>query len=198
MGKLGVAEAVPEILKLLQDMESPVRGSAARSLGRLGAKEAAPELPKLLKEEGYRIRVSAAEALCRLESQEGVAVLLEEKRGLVYLNAVRAPAAWRLMEARTAIQGVDGSTRALVRLMAKEAGLSVEGPMGMDGTKEEWGQEDHRIWNWNGSMSRLEVLESTLSENYEVILEEDRIRILRREEALIFWKEWWAKERKKK
>jgi len=68
---LGAKEAVPEIVRLLQDGDMNVRCSAIGALGSLAAKEIAPEIVKLLRNAEPQVRWTAVEALGNLGLEGG-------------------------------------------------------------------------------------------------------------------------------
>ena len=108
LGKLGAKEAVPAITKRLEDRDRKVRRAALEALMQLGA--AAP-LAHLLTDPHPGVRVSAASWLCRNGSREGVPALLEESDGLVFLNALRRPDAWKRLLERVSIADLAAHSR---------------------------------------------------------------------------------------
>ena len=65
---------VQSAIKDLQDGDSEIRTTAARTLGKLGAAEAVEPLQSCLKDESWMVRMYAAEALGRIGSHARDAV----------------------------------------------------------------------------------------------------------------------------
>jgi HEAT repeat protein len=67
LGRLGGREAIPELLRTLEDRAPDVRGMAVDSLARLGAAEAVPPLLPLLSDREPSVRGRALQALATLK-----------------------------------------------------------------------------------------------------------------------------------
>jgi HEAT repeat protein len=190
LGAMGIRDAAPEISKLLKDPHSRVRYEAVGALGRLGAKASVPEIVLMLKDQEETVRTNAARSLCVLGSTEGAAALPDEDA--FYWNAVRRPDLWRRLASFTWEPYLRRSRSDLLETVAEIAGLSVE-----------WDEEHNGSWpseavHLSGRDTMMETLPRILGNDYEPVLEEkDRIRIMPRDKALKFWKEWWREEKKK-
>ncbi|MBI2094587.1 MAG: HEAT repeat domain-containing protein [Candidatus Omnitrophica bacterium] len=77
LGKLGAADAVPEIVSFLGSEDAALRAMGAYVLGAIGDKSAAPHLLPLLKEASADVRWNAALSLARLGDASGAPALLE-------------------------------------------------------------------------------------------------------------------------
>ena len=62
-------DAVPDLIRVLQDEDWQVEQAAAKALGEVGpaAKDAVPELTRLLRDKSAEVRETAARALERIE-----------------------------------------------------------------------------------------------------------------------------------
>lgn len=75
LAMLGSKEALPGLIKLLDDM-TIVRGDAAAALGRLGAKESIPGIIKLLGDSEPQVLRNAMAAVSALDAKNGVKALI--------------------------------------------------------------------------------------------------------------------------
>ena len=67
LGLIGSKDAVPSLIKALQQDQDPeVRVSAAEALGQIGLEDAVPALIKALQDEDIDVRLNAARALERM------------------------------------------------------------------------------------------------------------------------------------
>ena len=146
---------------------------------------------KLLEDPVSYVRFVAAQALCRLGRREGVPLILESARSnpesrwfLVILNQVRRPGVWEK------VRKAEGDLKTL----AEKAGLRIE---------ESFRFEFRPDAFWISKASRLPEEDlrrffiRVVPRSREIVLEDDRLRVLYRDEALKFWSAWWAEERKK-
>jgi HEAT repeat protein len=77
LGKIGDAQAIPGLLKLVEDSDSSVRRRAAEALGKIGDSQAIPGLFKLVEDSDYSVRSSAAEALGKIGDSQAIPGLLK-------------------------------------------------------------------------------------------------------------------------
>jgi len=77
LGNIGDAQAIPRLLKLLEDSDSDVRRSAAEALGKIGDAQAIPGLLKLLEDSDSDVRRSAADALGNIGDAQAIPRLLK-------------------------------------------------------------------------------------------------------------------------
>ena len=167
----------------------------------LGGQEYVPDLVRLLPWLPASDRLGTAAALCRLGSREGARIVLRSAEwgdgsALFTLNALRKPELWsRLAAARCPTIRAKRKGEVWAE-MAAPLGLRVELP------RLAW-------WGWNERVtdsdtvcdssyaagleaegSILAVLSRLAGELYSFILEDDRLRVVRNEEALAFWRGW--------
>lgn len=189
-GDMRAREAAGRIAELLEDPDRSVRGRAARTLDLLGAAGSVPGIVALLQDDAGEVRRAAAEALCGLGRKEGVPALMEQaslssSAGFGSLNALRRREAWRRLRA-VSLRAGDALESA-----SKGSGLAIDGSaLGPSERRPE------SVWfpPWEGPSDGADLLTRMA---VEAILEEDRIRLVPREQAALFWKDWWEKEREK-
>jgi hypothetical protein len=111
---------------------------------------------------------------------------LSSGAGLGSLNALRRRGAWRRLRAVSLRAGE------ALESASKGAGLVIDGSaLGPSERRPEC------FWfpPWEGPSNGADLLTRM---TVEAILEEGRIRLVPREQAAEFWKEWWNREREKK
>ena len=183
----GATAAAPQITPLLQDLDVQVRKAAAWTLGKLGSKATLPPLARLLEDPEQEIRVGAAAALCRLGSDEGVSVLLKEATELLYLNALRQPELWARLEKKKLSASVPGSYEDTLDRVVRDSGLKLD-----------WPGRPRETRCFGGDWALLDGLRVAIDGTpEEAVLEPDAIRILPREKAIEFWRQWWKAREKK-
>lgn len=213
---LEVKEAAPDLSKMLR-AHAYEDFRVAFALAEWGWDEWVQEMKAMLDHESEGFQNQAAYYLTRLGRWEGVPRILAQsdkdavKSWLFNLNAVRQPKAWAQLKEKKLTKTVEGSLDELCKQLAAEAGfqcdVSVEEKAFSTQQEKppllEWVENDDsnrkiRILSRRGRKSILEALDEGLGRHrYDVILEEDRIRLLDREEAVEFWKSWWSKEQHK-
>jgi len=193
LGRLGGKEVGPRLEKMLKDDTAIVRISAVSALARLKGSEAIPDLIPLLESEGRPVSESVADHLARLGSRMGIETLLQARTPansrLFALNAIRSPKAWKKLR-ELPVTGAPGTTaeKTLAALAASHGLMCVdeaERALSQDATVPPccWGE------------ARVETLLDALEEVVsggpcDLILEDDRIRIVTRETADRFWRDW--------
>ena len=190
---LRAKEAVPGLIKLLKHERLFIRRRTLETLAAIGAKEAVPAIVPLLDDPDKSVTIVAAHTLCQLGSIKPVDWILDEKNGgsLTLLNALRQPRLWdRFRKKKAEVnRGCFGS--AALKIVAKEAGLKYDGPNFYVAVSIMVGAP----WTLGaGETPRLPLTETLLRGamgQHEVVLEDDRIRVLSREDAKKFWREWW-------
>jgi HEAT repeat protein len=226
LGILRAREASPELIRTLDDAEDLVRTEAARALGRLEAREAAAPLARLVERGGtgapaaaealVRLeardqvgalskllisddedtRVAAGSALTELGARGGIPVLLQEGSNLTVLNAWRRKDAWgSLSRVRLSLPPRGYTTDALFKELEKRTGMTVQLP---ESGKALWALEEINWWDDENPCeeSVTRILISLERSDVGAILEDGIIRLVRREEALRFWRAWWDAEQK--
>jgi HEAT repeat protein len=190
--KLGAPDAPAECLKLLGDESPEVRAWAAELAGQMRAADAVPRLKELLGDATPRVRRSAASALCVLKFRDGAAELLKQSDGsLICLNVLRRPdAVARLREVKIT-EDLEGPTSEILRRVAEKAGVKLELPDSPEA--REMLQVDRWISQRRAGWTLTAVLEMTAAAypfRFDAIIEDDRIRVVRHEDAVRFWTEW--------
>jgi HEAT repeat protein len=170
--------------------------STAEFLAELGAKEFTPDLVRLLNEGPWGFRLAAAQALCLLGSDQGVGLILAESEhgdtgGLLSLNALRRPALWaRMAETRFPKTG-SLSKRGLWQKIARAMGVRLEMPQEAYSRPSVDSCDRFDVSVYEDLFSLLDVARELLARtSFQMILEEDRIRIVPEKEAVQFWKKW--------
>jgi HEAT repeat protein len=205
---VGTHDAVPKIVRLLADDNAFVRGAAVQTLADLDARERIPDIAKLLEDGNPLVRGHSALALVQLQAHEeipDIARLLDDKDPVVLaseedgdlfvLNAVRQSDLWRRLRNRRLARDMDAPKMRVWEELVKTVDLELELVRPVGDTERRRLEQRMRVLNRQGTVSVLEVLEDTVGP-YEFILEPGRIRLVRRPEALAFWKAWWAAEKK--
>jgi HEAT repeat protein len=189
LATLGVKEAVAVLTDILAKDESYESRRAAEALRGIEAPEVASALREALSHPDKATRCSAAGALARLGAREAVPLVLEWSRrydeGLFGMNALRRPELWKRLKEAKFTPRCGSAPRDELARFAKERGLALDCP------------ESFEKLSWPAltpvPAPALDALEALVGE-WQVILESDRLRIVRLAEALRFWKEWWAAE----
>jgi hypothetical protein len=193
LAELGFEPAVPDIAALLGSEPGYVRRIAACALGRLKATQAVPTLEKLLDDPEGDVREAAALTLCALGQGKGVPIILGKGEHLCPLNALRRPETWKALGAKpVASWPKDGPID--LSAITEAAGLPLDFSAAPDAREERW----HFFpWNANAPRTALGLIEGMWSDDFEIILERQGVKLLSRHDAVEFWSEWWATEEKK-
>jgi hypothetical protein len=195
-------ELLPELLPLLHKPKDPgTRRNAMVAAGHIPGDAALSEIRIMLQDSYDDARYTAAEMLCRRGLREGVPIILDnfvhQWKFLPFeLNAVRKPDVWKRLREKELKAPVYASARDLISMIAKEAGLSLEEPPGNSPERPTWANYYQSLQEWGRPLTLLEALDRVRHRHWMVVLEDDRIRIVPKNEALAFWKEWWEKENK--
>ena len=194
LGLINARQSIDGLLNALGDEDPNVRGKAALSLARVGAEDSIARLRKLLNDPDNAVREDVAEALIRLGQRDGVELILNESDRLWVLNALRRPESWKLLANSGIQQDLSGEPRTLVEHLLQEIGLKVE-----------WPSPEVNLRSWaglirsgNGRGLALEQLRYILRPQFSIILTDNStVRVLSWQEALAFWRKWWAEEQQK-
>lgn len=198
LGQLHAKEAIPAIVTCLGDEDKSVQKNSLAALEALGAEKCKRQIAEMLLSSDNYVRHLAASILARMGTRQGVTTLLGESGSPLSLNALRRPDAWRRLSS-TSVEGSQrGSKREIIERLAERADTRVTWPS--DSSMEELLSLAERrvIQNWRNSLTLLNGMKLVLGWRHEIVLEPDRIRILPREEALTFWRAWWAKQQEKR
>ncbi len=182
------------LIELLVSPEAGARVWAAADLGTMGAKDAVGSIRKCLKDDDLDVRYATAYALALLGAADGVDEIVaraEEDRSTVplgALNALRSPQALAAL-LRPIANDVEGTREEALARLAKEAGWTLDRP-------ECWDYPD-AVWAWTdvclraaGKWTLLEALEDVVGSDHAFVLDDGRLRILSRSDALKFWQGW--------
>jgi HEAT repeat protein len=203
LGDLAAREAVPDLVRALDDSDDDVWLAAAGALADLGAPELLPLMDKLEARESFAAGMSPC-----LGGRLSPGPLPPWSQGDFTLNARRRPMVWKKMEGKTFVRIPSDSLGEALERMAREAGLEIEWPKDVEADRA-------RLWSSQWRESRgstggpgvearprsalLVALEQSVRDaEYEAVLEVDRIRLLRRDEASRFWRGWIHETRKQR
>jgi HEAT repeat protein len=131
-----------------------------------------------------------AAALVRMGRPEGLAPLLEARVPLFSLNRLRRPEAFKRLEEKTIRLRVYAPYEEIHRRLAHEAGLALEGPPAGSDAYQAWANVHQTFEKWGAPPSIAQGFDMHEDDRWCVVLEEDRIRILPREEGMNFWRAW--------
>jgi HEAT repeat protein len=191
LAELQVDSAIPALVDLLQDQPMVVRQAALGGLERLKATAAIPRVVLLLREKDLNISKPAARFLCALGSREAVPVMLQGNgmMDLSLLNQLRSPRRTKALRHQPLSVNLEGTVPDLIRRLREASPERVELPA------LDFSQGPGRIilLQCDGSPTFLDAWEELgrrLPEWCDVIVDEDRIRILPREQATAFWQAW--------
>ena len=192
LGHVGAADQRAVIDAKLKDSDASVRQAAAETLGRFGARESVPGIEALLSDPGAETALAAAKALCLLGSKKGAPLLLENPAELAHLNGLRSPDEWKRLEAESRNGYREGSEKELVEELATQAKLTVEWPKDLsEETRRRLAERrSPDAWKWDMPLTILEVVRVLLPEDLDVLVEPGRLRVVTREAALAFWRDW--------
>jgi hypothetical protein len=184
--------ALPRILPLLEDQAGSTTEGVVWALVRLQAWEAKPQVLPLLERRDRSTRRAVCTFLAHAGGVEGVPLMLEDSWGnLAALNALRRPEEWKRLRAMNVPANLKGTVLQVIESIAKEAGLKVElvpDPV-LDGDK--WFHFPDDAEDRMSPLSVAIALEDVVPWTYAAILEEDHVRLVLREEARRFWRDWW-------
>jgi hypothetical protein len=195
--QLGDRAVIPEFLKIIERGEGWVCQSAMAAAAACNLREAVPGIVTRLRDVDRKVSLSAASALLRMGRREGVDILLEEYRGYDLMNLLKRPEEFLRLD-QVPIQGSQvGTARQIVERIARDAGLTVEGPPPPWSDAPEWDRNVLQLANGGNRPSRREMLNRALLYDFDYICEPGRIRIVRLRESSRFWRSWWEEQRKK-
>jgi HEAT repeat protein len=197
LSRLKGKDAVPDLMKSLEDEDANVQRTALEELGKLRAREAIPAFLKFLSSPSSFVQNQAAISLCKVGNRNGVPTLLESRADLEVLNRLRRPEVCDRLEGRKYSGDLEGSTRKIVERVAQESGMTVDWPKDPSGTELPGASELCNLYISRESTLAC-LFRAAEDSGFHVVLEEKQIRILSYEQALAFWKAWWAEEEKRK
>jgi HEAT repeat protein len=202
LGTMGIRDDWRMIASMLQDtsFEGQLSGlvvNAAKALSQLEVRDAVPDLKKALNQGSPSVRDQAARSLCALGSFDGLGPWLASCKkdpalSLLPLNALRKPAAWRILGEKKMTSDVHGELGDVLTGWCREAGLGEVQIASQDiPRKKAW------LHSLRGAVSVRDALEPLDAQlGGALVLEDDRMRLLPRKEALEFWEAWAASQPK--
>lgn len=199
--RAGAEDFVPLLLPRLK-LDQMDRYWEANILGRIGGEPAMQGIRELLTAKNQYLRYTAAAMLSRNGLRDALPLVFSPESTQWYsfpyleLNAVGSPEIWKRLGQRALNQPVYGTAKELATLIAKEAGISLEGPPAGSPVLPTWENYHLRLQEWGRPLSLLEALERLQHSRWAFVLEKDRIRVLSPVDARKFWDDWWAKEKK--
>lgn len=199
LGNLGARSAIPDIVPLLRDSTHFVRESAASTLWALDAREATVHIAPLLRDPLERVRLKAAAALCGLGSREGAPLLLDAAArdktvALGPLNFLRCPAGARRLASTPYRWPFPGRKEVpLEDLLRALAGVELH-VSNVPGGKIDFPPVPETRDRWRNAAVAIEEILAAAGMAY--LLEDDRIVVMPKGEALRAWKEWIDSSRK--
>ena len=198
LADLGDRESVPHIVAHLHRADWGWRRAAVWALQRISSSDARSAMLRLIRDPEEDVRFHAGDWLCTLGHREGVAALLKSPYCIMSLNGVRRPIEWKRLDEPVGELELAGTRRDILVRLAKRVGLALDAP-------GEAKRSDHpKLWMYHRvsaparSFTIREALRECIDAIYEPVLERDRIRILRREDAIKFWRAWWSEEQEKR
>jgi HEAT repeat protein len=195
-GRLASDEDLRRIDKLLSDPKADVRAAALSALCARQASDMSKRLEICLSDEDDEVRLTAAVWLCRLGTKNGTAELLKQKKGIVLFNAVRDPKNWSRLTSLRSHKEYNGTTAEVLKAIAQEAGMTLALPEALSWKEEAWFLQSCRFRAHRFPSDPLSIIECILDElpagvePLEFILEPACIRLLKRDQASLFWKNW--------
>jgi hypothetical protein len=157
-------------------------------LGDLEIREARADVARLLEMDDAMVRTGAAAWLVEMGFREGLPVLLRDYGEHSSPNALREPEAYRALRRRKVMFDARETPRALLERLGKEAGLSVEFPKLASEVESPWDMP--QVIRLMDPTPLVRVLTMLIRDPYSFLLEKGKIVIVRRDEALRYWKEW--------
>jgi HEAT repeat protein len=224
LGAIRAKEAAGPLKALLKDADPYARAGAARAAGLLGLADAAeglvallgdavdlevavfqalrdedglletPEMESLYGADLGTVRGAAARALVVLGRREGIGPLLEEADtqfvcDLTPLNAFRKPEVVAKLRAVRLEPGLPEAPLERLKEIARRAELGFEGeePLGWPAALPPL--REGTLWE--------ALLETASESEYEVVLDDGKLRAVRNRRAQSEWEEWWEAQKAK-
>lgn len=186
LGALGAREQRAAVAGALDAADARAVRAAVLVLEEFEAREELPRLRSLLAHGSAAVRVEAAFALASLGSAEGVDVLLRAGDRLSGLNGIRQPEAWRRLRRGPVRDPAPDEEDGFLEEAMESLSLRVEWDAAL------WPESRRRIarmfYRCPSSSAALALEWNALQGDYGVVLEDDRVRLLTRDDALRFWK----------
>jgi hypothetical protein len=189
------SEYQPQLMEGTNSTHGFPRYLSVRAAATVRAKRSVENLQVWLGQEGGEYPgLIAAAALARMGRSEGAAALLKAERLLFCLNAARRPDAWAKLDGVSTRLDHYGTFESIHRALAKEAALEIEGPPAGSDARVAWERVHQRFRKWGRPATLAEAFEMIEDQRWSVVLENDRLRVLPHDDAVLFWTAW-AKSR---
>ncbi len=186
-------DALPQILALMEKpVENQYVSDGLKAIARAWPKESIPTLRNHLASQNSGDGYVAAAMLCEAGSGDGVALLLEKKWPAFSLNALRRPEAWARLRDRRLDESLYGSMQELLERIGREAGLKVEGLPANAIQAKAWTGRHVFLRKEPAPVRLIELIDRLADARWAFILEDDTIRVVPKETAVAFWKQWWG------
>ncbi len=189
MRVLGSLEAKAEwkaVARFLESDSPLLLRRAVVTLEALDAREAVPELERLLGHPSRALRVDAAFALASLGSERGLDVLLAVDLRLIGLNGIRSPGTWKKIRRAALRDPLPGEEETFLEDALRALSLEVEWDVAL---REEGRSRIARgFFLTPGSCAAWSLEVGVVPRGYGVVLEGDRARIMRADDARRHWK----------
>ena len=190
--------AVPGLLRLLDHPKDFVREDAVEALGTIRATSSAPRLITLLADPEEFVRIKVGEALTRMGRPEGAEHLLATEQGdLESLNAFRRPSLWDALSDITFQGPLRGTRRELLKGLATRIGMKLAIPSPLSFKELPWFERYLTFRNRRDRLTAQDLIGFLTGGPFEAVLDDGRIRLLPRDEALVFWRNWWKAQEEK-
>lgn len=190
---LGAREALPVIRHAVQEQDHRSDEKFIRALERFGDADSRDFVIAGMSRAGSESIFAAGLWLCREGRKVAIRPILDDDEFFLPLNALRRPEEWKALFTKTIDADLDGTTYDVVESLARAAGLTLEWE------REDWEPdieqllERTRIPAVGGRMTILEALLPLVhlwDNEYEIILEPGRMRIVPYSDAERFWTKW--------
>ena len=191
----GSQEPVAAIRDLLRnDSVDIVKADAARALGIIGGKLAEEALEAALEDVSSEVRLEAATSLALLGNHKGVRILLKDggkTSSLFCLNALRKPSVWRTFRSHCLQDDIAGNRGVILRNLAELISIRME--MDPQVAARLAGEPVRTLSHLRNekALSVTEALGQLRGGDLELILDEEYIKVVSREDALSLWSDWW-------
>jgi HEAT repeat protein len=189
----------PAFVELLRDPDVQVRLAALAGLEMLQAAEHVDRIVPLLQDKDDMVLHAALRCLCALGSREAVPVILAgggNKFRLSTLNVLRAPRRTKELSDAVLPGNPEGTIAELIERLSKATRGAVELPP-IDPARSQWRIKIHpdggRVTLYDAWDHIAVKLSGTGA--VDLIVEEERLRILPRREALADWTAWHQRKK---
>jgi HEAT repeat protein len=181
--------ALEKATALLSHGNWQIREEAVGAVAMLGGPKMADAIALLLQDPERSVQLSAASALCLLGDRRGAPLLLEQSYTLSALNGLRKRTAWEALRPRPLAQ-LAGDPKRMMEILIMDPKLTLEWPSELSPELSKWAQTGRSLLQAGERMDWGTAVDLVLDGKMDVILEEDRLRILPHPEAIRFWKDW--------